>query len=138
MTFPDALGQIASTGLAGAMLVVALLALRAKDRALSAEQLARINDTRENQQLIAAEQTARINDSRENLQLIMKLQEQVILAVNKLSELVEIWEKREAERERAAQIWEKREAERERAAHFAREAGSHSPYRVPGGEKGGT
>ena len=99
MTSPDALGQIASTGLAGAMLVVALLALRAKDRALSAEQ------------------TARVNDSRENLQLIMKLQEQVILAVNKLSELVEIWEKREAERERAM---------------HAAQTGPHSPYRGKG------
>ena len=111
MTSPDVLGQIASTSLAGAMLVVALLALRAKDRALSAEQ------------------AARVSDARENLQLIMKLQEQVILAVNKLSELVEIWEKREAEREAVS-----------RAVHAA---GSHSPYRLPGGgggggEKGGT
>ena len=111
----DVLGQIASTGLAGAMLVVALLALRAKDKALSLEQ------------------KARVDDSRENLQLIMKLQEQVILAVNKLSELVEIWEKREAEHERVA-----REAERERVAHAVQTTGPHSPYRLPGGGKGGT
>lgn len=101
----DVLGQIASTGLAGCMLVVALLALRAKDKALTAEQ------------------AARVTDSRENLQLIMKLQEQVILAVNKLSELVEIWEKREAERERVAH-----------AAHSV-QAGA---YRTPGGRKDGT
>ena len=106
MTSPDALGQIASTGLAGAMLVVALLALRAKDKALTAEQ------------------AARVNDSRENLQLIMKLQEQVILAVNKLSELVE--------------IWEKREADRERVAHAVQQTGPQSPYRRPGGGKDGT
>ena len=101
----DVLGQIASTGLAGAMLVVALLALRSKDRTLTAEQ------------------AARVSDARENLQLIMKLQEQVIVAVNKLSELVEIWEKREADRERTA---------------HSLQAGSHSAYRGPGGRKDGT
>ena len=86
------------------MLVVALLALRAKDRALSAEQ------------------AARVSDARENLQLIMKLQEQVIIAVNKLSELVEIWEKREADREAVARA--------------VQSTGPHSPYRSGG--KGGT
>ena len=106
MTSPDVLGQIASTSLSGAMLVVALLALRAKDRALTAEQ------------------AARVSDARENLQLIMKLQEQVILAVNKLSELVEIWEKREADRERVALA--------------VQQTGPHSPYRRPGGGKDGT
>ena len=75
--------QIAGAGITGALLLVALFALRSKDRELSAEK------------------AARIDDSKTNLQLIMKLQEQVILAVNKLSDLVEIWEKRETERERA-------------------------------------
>lgn len=92
---------IASTGLAGAMLVVSLFALRSKDRELSTEK------------------AARIGDSRDNLQLIMKLQEQVIMAVNKLSDLVEIWEKREAERERVADAVRKASS------------GSSAPYRSP-------
>lgn len=76
------LTQLASNGLLGVILVIVLLALRSKDAELSREK------------------ASRIDDARDNLQLIMKLQEQVILAVNKLSDLVEIWEKREADRER--------------------------------------
>jgi hypothetical protein len=77
------LGQLASSGLLGLILVIALLALRQKDKELSDEK------------------AARIADAQENLKLIMGLHQQVIIAVNKLSELVEIWEKREADRERA-------------------------------------
>ncbi len=76
------IGQIASTGIVGVFLVLAILALRAKDAELSLEK------------------SARIKDSQDFLQLAMNLQGQVILAVNKLSEMVESWERREQERER--------------------------------------
>lgn len=74
--------QIVGTGLTGALLVLALFALRSKDKDLSAEK------------------AERINDAKVHLQLALELQKQVIIAVNKLSDLVEIWEKRDIERER--------------------------------------
>ena len=77
------LEQIASVGITGALLILALFALRSKDKELSDEK------------------NARIDDAKTNLQLAMKLQEQVILAVNKLADIVENWEKREVERERS-------------------------------------
>ena len=95
---PGTLEQIASSSITGALLLIALFALRAKDKELSAEK------------------AERIDDGKTNLQLIMKIQEQVILAVNKLSDLVEIWQ-RDIERERA---------ERERAGARG--------TRVPGGK----
>lgn len=73
----DALQQLASTGVVGALLVVAIFALRAKDKELQQEK------------------AARIDDAKAYLQLAMSLQEQVITAVNKLSEIWEAWEKRE-------------------------------------------
>jgi len=74
-------GQLASTGVVGVLLALAILALRAKDRELQLEK------------------AARIEDSKAMMTLAMELQKQVILAVNKLSELVETWEKREQQRE---------------------------------------
>ena len=92
---PGTFEQIAGTGITGALLIVTLFALRAKDNRLSAET------------------AARIEDAKVNLQLAMKLQEQVISAVNKLADVIEIWEKRDAERERERA---ERERERERSS----------------------
>jgi len=77
-----ALTQLASTGIVGAVFVIALVALRAKDRQL--------ND----------EKAARIEDAKDMMTLAMDLQKQVIFAVNKLSDMTEAAEKRENERER--------------------------------------
>ena len=84
-------GQLASTGVVGVLLVLALLALRQKDKELKDEQ------------------QARIEDAKAYLKLAMSLQEQVLGAVNKLAEIVEAWERREEEREKL-----EREAARER------------------------
>lgn len=75
------LAQLASTGVVGAFLVLALLALRTKDHELQGEK------------------AARIKDSQDMMQLIMRLQQEVIIAVGKLSDLVDSWEKREAAKE---------------------------------------
>ena len=73
--------QIASTGVVGVLLVVVLLAYRQKDRELKEEQ------------------QARIADAKSYLDLAMKLQEQVIIAVQKLSEIVEYLEKQDRPKE---------------------------------------
>jgi hypothetical protein len=66
----DALGQIAGTGVIGAVLVVALIAL---------------------------ESEARIKDGQETLKLLMQVQSSVIDAVHKLGEIIEWAERRDAE-----------------------------------------
>jgi hypothetical protein len=78
------LSQLAGTGVVGVLLVLSLLALRHKDRELKNEQ------------------QARIEDAKAYLNLAMSLQSQVIVAVNKLSEIVDAWERRDEERERVA------------------------------------
>ena len=78
------LSQLAGTGVVGVLLVLSLLALRHKDRELKLEQ------------------QARIEDAKAYLNLAMSLQSQVIVAVNKLSEIVDAWERRDEERERVA------------------------------------
>jgi uncharacterized metal-binding protein len=78
----QALGQLASTGIVGAFLVLALLALRTKDKELSDEK------------------ALRIKDSQDMMQLAMKIQSSVIDAVHKLGDIVDSWEKRDDERER--------------------------------------
>jgi hypothetical protein len=50
-------------------------------------------------QALVAEQQLRIKDAHDYLTLAMKLQESVISAVNKLSDIVEVFEKRETSRE---------------------------------------
>jgi energy-converting hydrogenase A subunit M len=76
------LAQLASTGVVGVLLVLAILALRAKDAALIEEQ------------------HSRIEDAKAYLALAMALQKEVIAAVSKLADIVEIFERRETERER--------------------------------------
>lgn len=76
------LTQLASTGVVGIFLVIALFALRHKDKALEDEK------------------NARIKDAHDYTSLAMTLQKDVILAVKTLGEIVEKWEKREEERER--------------------------------------
>lgn len=78
----DLFKTVASTGIVGVFLVIALLALKDKDK--------KLND----------EKDARIKDSAQYLALAMSLQEKVISAVKSLAEIVEKWEKREEERER--------------------------------------
>jgi|GEM_PF-4496966 len=76
------LTQLAGTGVVGAFLVIALLALRQKDGDLRAES------------------KARIEDSQRMLELALRLQKDVTTAVAALTEIVEKWEKREEDRER--------------------------------------
>ena len=71
------LSQLASTGVVGVLLVLALLALRSKDKELKDEQ------------------QARIEDAKSYLKLAMSLQEQVISAVTKLSDIVEYLQSRD-------------------------------------------
>ena len=71
------LGQLASTGVVGAFLVIALLALRAKDKALQEST------------------EARIKESQDGLRLVMTIQASVIEAVHKLGQIVDAWEKRQ-------------------------------------------
>lgn len=80
----EALNQIASHGILGALLVVALIAYYLKDKRLSEET------------------DARIKDGEETRKLIMQVQQQAIEAVHKLGEIVEWAEKRaeESTRER--------------------------------------
>lgn len=73
--------QLASTGVVGALLVLTLLALREKDKQLKAEMQARIEDA------------SKFNT------LSMALQREVIAAVGKLGEMLDLWERRDAERE---------------------------------------
>jgi len=78
----QALGQLASTGVVGVILVLTLLALRSKDKEVSDEK------------------AARIKDSQDTLQMILKIQQSVTDAVHKLGQIVEAWETRaDAERE---------------------------------------
>lgn len=80
------LSQLASTGVVGVLLVLSLLALRHKDREMTMEK------------------QARIDDAKAYLNLAMSLQQQVIVAVNKLSEIVDAWERRDEEREARAEV----------------------------------
>lgn len=82
MEMTQFLGQVASTGIVGVLLVIALLTLRAKDRELSEEKDARIKDAKDwNTQALT-------------------IQKEVSDSLAKLSEIFKIWEKREQERER--------------------------------------
>jgi len=69
-------------GMPGILLVIVGYLFHIKDKALQAEK------------------DSRIDDAKHFNELAMALQKEVITAVNKLSDLVEIWEKREADRER--------------------------------------
>jgi hypothetical protein len=82
MSEVQAFGQLASTGVVGAFLVLALMALRSKDRELRDEQ------------------ALRTKDAQDTMKLIMQIQQSVIDAVHKLGEIVDSWEKREEERDR--------------------------------------
>jgi len=76
-----AVGQIASSGILGALLVIALFALWQKDKELQREK------------------NARIEDAKQYNMLSMSLQREVIQAVEKLSDIVQIW-KQQSERDR--------------------------------------
>lgn len=69
----------------------------AKD--MQAEQARRIADTQQYAENLQEEQGSRIADAKDYHQLAMQLQESVISAVNKLSDIVAVFEKREAARE---------------------------------------
>jgi len=75
------LSQIASTGVVGALLVIALLALRAKDKELKAEMSARIADGE------------RFRES------ILAIQKEVMTAVASLAGMVKFTEQRIEERD---------------------------------------
>lgn len=77
------LSQIASTGIVGVFLVIALIALHRRDGELQTEK------------------NLRIADAGKYLELALALQKDVIVAVKTLGEIVEKWERREEERERA-------------------------------------
>lgn len=82
----EALSQLAGTGVVGALLVVCMFALRQKDKELSDEK------------------ASRIKDAQDYTTLAMSLQKEVIIAVTKLSEIVDVWEKREQERLRGTPV----------------------------------
>ncbi len=79
-----ALGQLASSGVLGAFLVLVLFALRAKDNALRAAD------------------NARIEDAQKFNTLCLSLQKEVITAISTLAKLAELWEKKEEDREQLA------------------------------------
>ena len=70
----QAIGQIAGNGVLGAMLIIVLYGYWKKDKALG-------------------------DQSTEFRSQIILLQREVIMAVNKMADLVEAWEKREHERD---------------------------------------
>ncbi len=77
------LTQLAGSGVLGVFLVLVLFALKQKDQDFKSEA------------------KARIEDSQRMLALAMTLQKDVTTAVAALTEIVEKWERREEERERA-------------------------------------
>lgn len=79
-------GQLASTGTVGVLLVLALFALRAKDRELKAEMNARIEDA------------IKFNT------LAMSLQREVIQAVNDLGKMLDILVEKQHGEERTMQV----------------------------------
>jgi hypothetical protein len=83
----------------GAVLLVVGWAYFKKDIALLAEQQKRIDDGKGYAKELQEEQALRIGDAKDFHVLAMKLQESVIAAVNKLSDIVEVFEKRESARE---------------------------------------
>lgn len=79
-----------------------LAATEAADRhaeAMQEEQARRIADSQRYAENLQVEQSARIADAKDYHRLSMQLQESVISAVNKLSDIVAVFEKREAARE---------------------------------------
>lgn len=70
------LEQIAGYGVTGALLVVALVALRFLYQELAAERTAR-----------AAESAARIQDAKDGATLLLNVQKEILAAVDKLTDL---------------------------------------------------
>lgn len=66
---------------------------------LQEEQQKRIEDGKNYAKALQEEQQLRIEDAKAYLKLAMQLQESVIAAVNKLSDIVEVFERRESSRE---------------------------------------
>jgi hypothetical protein len=66
---------------------------------LREEQERRVADGKAWSKALQEEQQLRIEDAKAYLKLAMQLQESVIAAVNKLSDIVEVFEKRETARE---------------------------------------
>lgn len=66
---------------------------------LREEQERRVIDGKTWSKALQEEQQLRIDDAKAYLKLAMQLQESVIAAVNKLSDIVEVFEKREISRE---------------------------------------
>lgn len=86
-------GQLASTGVVGVLLVIALLALRDVYRQLNAAK----DDCSSK---IQAEMQARVDDAKRFNELSMSLQREIIEAVSKLGDMLDLLEKRDLERER--------------------------------------
>lgn len=90
----------------GAVLIVVGWAYFKKDKAIAAagdrlalEQQKRIDDAKSYREILHDEQEMRISDAKEFHALAMELQANVITAVNKLSDIVEAFERREYARE---------------------------------------
>lgn len=83
--------QLASTGVVGVLLVLALIAVRMMYKELKEAR-------EEHAKQLAAEKQNRIDDAKAFNGLAMALQKEVITAVTKLGEIVDAWEKREDER----------------------------------------
>ena len=91
------LGQLASTGVVGAFLVLALLALTNKDKQLKEQAKEHTLALQEKDKQIKTEMEARVADSGRFITLAMSLQREVIEAVNKLSDMLAFIEKRDEE-----------------------------------------
>jgi len=90
----SALGEIVQSGILGALLVLALVALYLKDREMDRK-------AREKDAEIRAESAARIKDAQDTQKVLMDMQRSIIDAIHKLGEIIEWAEKRDEERRRS-------------------------------------
>lgn len=94
-------------GILGVMIVVLAIVVFSKDREVTKEKDGRIADAKAKDAALIAEQQARIDDAKAVHGVILKMQEQVITAVDKisaiadrLSDVIEAIERRDRDRER--------------------------------------
>ena len=92
------LGQLASTGVVGAFLVLALLTLASKEKQIKELMAKHDLALQEKDKQIKAEMEARAADSGRFITLAMSLQREVIEAVNKLGDMLAFIEKRDEEK----------------------------------------
>ena len=110
----QAVGQIASTGAVGALLILAVIALIHKEKHIKELMKEQALALQEKDKQIKAEMDARVADSGRFITLAMSLQREVIEAVNKLGDMLAFIEKRDEDK---------------RASPSPRETGKTKPWR---------